>query len=460
MANLNKTAAEINNFLDGNPDATARVALKTNLGIDNLNAILKSAIIEVVTASSVTTGKTLNSSGELINAVTSGGNVKEYNIDDLYDYYANGYNPAISGGNLLLAYYNNEGVFISGVSVINSSPVLAYKMVVPSNAVTVKIFGNDAGNNGLTKCSKVFSLKDELLDVLTPQIKNIQLTKKATDTLRFCFFGSSWGMNTWWYLNKMLSDVGINAELCCFYTGSATFEDWNNNFLNNTSVNCWTSVNGADWTATAANFKDKISEGWDIIGFQQGARASRNYDGVYGWYQQWQPQLNKLVSNIKRFSPKSILLFNSHFTPAFDNVSDMLPYAATVDGQELWQKDSYYFVNRFASISGIDIIIPSGSALWAIRRNAELNNASDLAADKLHPDNGLPMWGICAALFQTFAPQMFDKDISEVDWLPTTETQKATVSGSSFVAISEAQRETIKDIVKLAHSDRFGFPEL
>ena len=288
-----------------------------------------------------------------------------------------------------------------------------------------------------------------------PQIKNNSLRRRETsEPLRLVCFGSSWFMDTWWYMNKFLQSAGINAELCCFYTGGAYFQQWIDSWDNDSSVNCWTSTNGADWTATTANFKSKLLEGWDVIAFQQGAFQAIDWDGY--WANQW----SEIVKQMKlSCGIDTVLAFNSTYTPGV--AGNLSPYPNTVDGQKQWQQDNYDNVKRFLALSGIDVVSPNGATLWAMRRNATLNNTgNDLASDNLHPDNGLPIYGLCSTFFQTIIGALYGKSVDDVDWLPDESTQKAIVSGSSWMPITTEQRELIRQIVKLAASDRWGFSEL
>lgn len=41
--------------------------------------------------------------------------------------------------------------------------------------------------------------------------------------LRVLLIGSSWHMNTWWYLNKMFADANVVADLHAYYMGHSQF---------------------------------------------------------------------------------------------------------------------------------------------------------------------------------------------------------------------------------------------
>lgn len=304
--------------------------------------------------------------------------------------------------------------------------------------------------------NKLCGEKEGLDDVgiIVPQIYNTQIRRvDISKPLRIVCFGSSWFMNTWWYLNKIIKSAGINAELTCFYTGGAYFSQWVERYNNNASVDCWKSSNGSDWVKTTSNFKDTLNESWDIIGFQQGAYAAIE------WENRWKDHWSELASIVKRScGVDTIIAFNSTWTPPIDG--NLSPYPNSVEGQKLWQTDNYNNVRRFMGLSGINNVSPNGATIWAMRRNESLNLLEDLATDSLHPDNGLPMYALAGTFFETFIAPMYGISFDSVDWMPDSTTQKAPVSGSNYQSISAEQRELVRKIIKLALSDRFGFREL
>lgn len=296
--------------------------------------------------------------------------------------------------------------------------------------------------------------KKQVTQAVIPQIYNNPIRRRGnTEPLKICCFGSSWFMDTWWYLNKILQSAGINAELTCFYTGGAYFSQWIDRYNNNQSVDCWKSTNGEDWNKTTALFKDTLDEGWDIIGFQQGAFQSIK------WETEWLPFIEQIVSIVKRSCGiDTVIAFNSTWTPAV--TGNLAPFENTENGQKEWQQLNYDNVKKFISLSGIDNVSPNGATMWAMRKNPELNISSDMASDTLHPDNGLPIYALAGTFFETFIAPMYGISFDSVDWLPDESTQKAPVSGNSWQSISSEQRDLIRKIIKLSFSNRFGFETL
>lgn len=293
------------------------------------------------------------------------------------------------------------------------------------------------------------------LSVIIPQINQNPIKKRnISDGLRLLCFGSSWFQNTWWYLKDLLREAGINAEMTCFYTGGAYFQQWIDRYENNTAVDCWVSVNGANYTTTQKNFRDTLEEGWDIIAYQQGAYQSRQWS-------YYENSWSKLLSYIRRSCGYDTLIaFNSTWTPALQG--NLSPYENTEEGQKEWQEEAYQMCKRFLALSGLNsFVAPNGATLWAVRHHPDLkDDVTDLAGDALHPNNGLPMYAISATWFETFIAPMFGVSIETIDWIPDTSTQKAPVSGSRWTDISTSQRDIIRKIIRLSASNRFGFETL
>ena len=300
------------------------------------------------------------------------------------------------------------------------------------------------------------SIIEEFSSVDYPQIWNNPIKRKEVGApLRICGFGSSWFVNTWWYMNKLLQSAGIDAQLTFFYVGSATFQQWIDWYNSGASVVCYNSTNGSDWTQATENFKNALKNNWDAIAFQQGARITLD------WESNWENQWSELVKIVKKScAVDTTILFNSTWTPPYNSV-DMQPYENSVDGQKKWQHDSYNNITKFLKRSGIDVVVPNGALIWAMRRNVNINNASnDLAADSIHITNGLPMYATGLNFYETLVAKMYGVPIEDISWIPDENTPKCPVAGSSFMPITTTQRELIRQMVKLAAGDRWGFSEL
>lgn len=289
---------------------------------------------------------------------------------------------------------------------------------------------------------------------IVPQIFNNPLPRKSSDyQLKIVLFGSSWFMNTWWYLNKIIKSAGINAKIVGFYTGGASMSQWNERFDNDSFVDAWTSEDGSDWTKTSFRFKTALEQGWDIIAFQQGAWQAKDWAN---WANEWSPLVRKvkLCCGID-----TVMVFNSTWTPAIQG--NLSPYPNTVEGRKAWQQDNYNNTKRFIALSGVDVVSPCGALLWTMRQNNTLNLGNDLASDGLHPDHGLPMYALSLMFFFSIIARVYGISLDQViEWLPDENTQQCPAADYAFQPVNTDQRALIMKMIKLALSDRFGFNEI
>jgi hypothetical protein len=180
---------------------------------------------------------------------------------------------------------------------------------------------------------------------------------------------------------------------------------------------------------------------------------------------EWDSYEKDFVSMIKsNCNCNTIIGFNSTWTPGLDH-SWLIGFEPnTYDGQSQWQRINWDNVKSFMMNSGIANVVPNGALMRILQANTTLINtttANDLYQDDdLHPANGLPNYALCGCLYQTYIAPMFGVDFNDVEWLPDSSTQKASVSGSSFMEISSEQRDYIRKAIHLALSDRFNIRSL
>lgn len=321
---------------------------------------------------------------------------------------------------------------------------------------------------------------DEELTFFAPQIYNHTPHKKGTDeTIKILCFGSSWFLNTWFYLNKITANLGINAKIHGYYMGHSQFNEWiafyNNDlspFAGSESTRQayqYISENGADYTSQSHNtggafgdqeyrdawYNDLTSGEWDIIAFQQGAHQSVKWE-------YWE-NYSTLVSIIKQHcGPDTVIAFNNTWCPSV--TSQYLPGDTdgacenTVEGQKLWQTMNWNNCKRMMKLTGIKNVSPNGAMIYTMRRDETLNTDSyDLMYDGLHPDNGLTMYGVCSCFFETFIAPFYGISVKNCTWLPDSSSQRSPFNNGKFRTITAEQRTKIFQYVRLSLSNRFGF---
>lgn len=316
-----------------------------------------------------------------------------------------------------------------------------------------------------------------------PQIYNQTPQRKTTDEqIKILCFGSSWFLNTWFYLNKITNNLGINAKIHGYYMGHSQFNEWiafyNNDlspFAGSESTRQafqYISENGADYTSQQhvtgdtfgdqeyrdAWYNDLISEDWDIIAFQQGAHQSVQSD-------KWD-NANMLISIIKRHcGPNTVIAFNNTWCPSIS--SAYLPGDTdgacdnTLEGQQLWQQMNWNNAFKMMRESGLTNVAPNGAMIYTMRRDTTLNTDDyDLMYDGLHPDNGLTMYGVCSCFYETFIAPFYGISVKNCTWLPDSSSQRSPFNSSKFRTIDTDQQAKIFKMVRLSLANRFSFNEL
>lgn len=407
----------------------------------------------------------INTGGAVISGA-SGSHVATFNVSENDKYYT-----AIEtrgAGAIVIAFYKGgENVTLFGRG---TSALQKYTVTVPEGVDEMKIVYDTSRNAkglyvyknvdtvGKNEQEELASLKNEIKLSYQRQIyQNNYIRKSKADGFKMLYFGSSHGMCTWWYLNKILQSAGINATLKCFYQGGASFQEWCTWYEDGSSVYNSNSVNGNDWTGNNSSFKAALNEGdWDLIGFQQGAANSIKWDS-------FEDAGGKLLSYVARNAKNNTqIAVNLGIPPAKTSewLSQYGGYEVSENGQNNWMDDSNSNYARFCQFSGITKVSPNSAMMYALRHNTDIADSADLADDGVHPNNGLPCYALAALFFETYIAPIFDVSIKDITWLPDESTQKNLVSGDSWDAIDENKRIIICNTVKLALSDIYGKPTL
>lgn len=315
---------------------------------------------------------------------------------------------------------------------------------------------------------------------ITIGINNI-VPKSKDESIKILCFGSSWFLNTWWYLNKITAGLGINAEIHGYYVGHSCFDEWISLYKNDLSPfegsessrqsYRYASVNGENYTSSKRVgggeygnqeyrddwYNDLTTGDWDIIAFQQGAHQSPEW-------KYWQNG-DELVSLIKKHAgPNTVIAFNNTWTPSI--TSSSIPddsngvCSNTLEGQMLWQTMNNDNCKRFMNLTGISTVSPNGAMFYTLRRDSLINiDGDDLCYDGLHPNYGLPMFALASVFYETFIAPFYGVSIDECTWLPSASEKRGPFNNSVFRPVSELQRERIYQYVHMSLDNRFGFNE-
>lgn len=461
-----KSAAEILSDVDNTPTQGSAKLITSGGVYDAMNGGVKPV--------GRYNGKGINIDGTMFDASTTGAAVVKYAVEPNAKYVLSGYSPSDSNlSRASIVCEDANGVVLDHFKPCVSAGFTNFILTTKDDAAFVYIFENA---NQLSSVIRYEITFDTIKIESIPQIYDTnKVVIEARDNLRILCFGSSWFMNTWWYLNKLINAAGKSCEIHSYYMGHARMEEWiqlyNDDLTPFTSDSSRSasknvSVNGADYTVTSYSssgtynaqayrddfYNDLISGNWDIIAFQQGAQESIVAS-------EWDAK-TELVSIIRSHCTyKTRIAFNATWTFGVKYSGSYFPtISRSEDGKYYFQQMNNQNTKLFMADTGILDVAPNGAMLSLMRKDASLNTTQyDMANDGLHPNNGLPMLGLCGCFFETFIAPMIGVSFDELSWLPTSSTQKCSVSGTYYNACSAAQLATIKQYVKKALSNRFEY---
>lgn len=394
-----------------------------------------------------------------------------------------------------LCFYDGDGAYISGLNATTAEGggITAdyngkyYTIDIPAGAVSLKnsvlttgdnsywfpysagdmtfIFDNLENNiqEQIDKINeKINSQTNPVYLPTFPQVANFMPPKKElTDQIKILFIGSSWLINTYWYLNKITQAAGINAYIETAFIAGGSFSQWIEAYNNSTQISGYKSENGSNWLDVQNTLTTLFAKkDWDIVCFQQGALVGRLWTNFEGYWKDW-------LSIIRRnINSKAILCYNATWTPAINvdgiytpsKLAGLTPYSNDRDGQVLWQKDNNENIAKFTTLAGLqNFIAPCGAAVYAARRNNLLKDDNhDYTDDGIHLNSGMPTYIPAATWYETFLAPIYGISIDMITWIPDGDTQKCAVSWDNYTAMTEQHRKEICKIVKLASSDRLG----
>lgn len=368
---------------------------------------------------------------------------------------------------LSCAFYDANYKYLSGIGDYGYTVMTAIHInaAVPADAKYMRVSTAVASKDDtvfLVNGMRIANNEDTItLDTFATQTIPAQFYRKQSgDSLRVLCFGSSWLTNTWWYLNKLTQAVGINATIKCYFSSACPFSKWVDRYEGkeetgtSTDFRRFDSVNGSDWSVEyvtdTTEFKRSLEENWDVIVFQQGSSDSTNWNSDSGYANHYQ----KLMSYIKRSAkPWTVICYNNTWTPKLGAGSTQ-----TKEAQMGWQKANNDNCIKFTNAVGLsNFVIPCGAAVWALRNDSVITDADDFMKDDLHIKNGLPIYLTGLTLFRAVVMPFYGVDIDDIAWLPDESTQKNPSSESSWMSIDSEQAARVKQMVKLAFSNRYGF---
>lgn len=224
--------------------------------------------------------------------------------------------------------------------------------------------------------------------------------------------------------------------------GGGSLKHHFDNYQNNSSVYIFqTSKSGEWWTTVSTTYplKKAISyTDWDIIIFQQ-------VSGDAGRYQTYQPYLDNLIKIVKLNCKNAGVILGWQMTWAYGSQS-------THDSFPFYDRDQQKMYNAITKATktmmlhtGVDLIIPSGTAIQNLRTSSLNNSPLDLTRDGHHIDYGAGRYTLACTWFQTLIAPCFHTSI--------TDTSFETANGNVYV--TKKNYQTCQLAAQYACNDKF-----
>jgi len=288
----------------------------------------------------------------------------------------------------------------------------------------------------MVACSKE-DVKDE-----ETIVANNPLPKEPKE-LKILAIGNSFTEDATQYLPSLLSAAHIkNVTIARLMNGNLSLENHWTYYTSNASnyyfqksdpeTNMWKKVE-SNYTISKAISDEK----WDIIVLQQVSFLAGKYDS-------YQPHLNKMLNALRHISMNNKVTFAWQMTWAYAknctetkfsnyNNNQLTMYKAIASATQLMKKGS-----------GIDIIIPSGTAIQNLRNTIINNNPYDLTRDGCHSDLGAGRYVEACTWFLTLIKPCLQTYTIEGNTYRPTEG-KVPVTNNNVELIWKAAEKAIQD---------------
>lgn len=277
------------------------------------------------------------------------------------------------------------------------------------------------------------------------------------DTLRILGVGNSFTDDGMMFLPDLLRAAGIEnvvlgrlyfpgcslEQHCRFYA-----EDAPNYIYSKSTRNVWETV--SDRATLAEALED---EGWDIVVLQQASHFSGLYDTYFPW-------LGRLIGIVLSHTANPELCLAWHMTWAYAKDSDHGGFARYGNDQQRMYEAIVGAVKRLQVDFGIEVLIPTGTAVQNARAN--ITSMRDLTRDGYHLDLGVGRYTAACTWFEALiAPSLGipvrDNAFRIREGGPETTPVKSSTVQRCFYAVEEAVKNPFEcsGVVAFPYSSKY-----
>lgn len=259
------------------------------------------------------------------------------------------------------------------------------------------------------------------------------------------FIGNSFSIDTSTALPEIFNSVGIpNVNVYVLYKGGCSMKQHYEYYKSGEPVyELWQyNIYGGKRIETTISIRDVMRrEPYDVVVFQQ-------YSLESGDYTTYEPYLSKIIQayNITKLSPRTTFAFNQTwaYSSKHKNISK---YGSQLN---MYKKicDS---VKKMKAISGIDIIIPCGTAVQNARNVTSLVHDNELTRDNFHIDLYMGRYLLACTFFEAIIAPCMGRNIRN----------DITIYGKQGTPnmVGSANRHILQNCARLAVANNFEVSE-
>ncbi len=263
--------------------------------------------------------------------------------------------------------------------------------------------------------------------------------------LNVLFIGNSFSIDTSTALPEIFNSIGIsNVHVYVLYKGGCSMKQHYEYYKSGENVyELWQyDIQGGRKIETACNIRDVMRrEPYDVVVFQQ-------YSFDSGDYSSYEPYLSKIIQayNITKLSPRTTFAFNQ--TWAYSSKHKNIGKYGTP--AQMYKKicDS---VKKMKAISGIDVVIPCGTAVQNARNVASLVTENEFTRDNQHIDLYMGRYLLACTFFEAIIAPCMGRNIRN----------DITIYGKqgSSNMVNSRNRHILQNCARLAVANNFEVSE-
>ncbi len=261
--------------------------------------------------------------------------------------------------------------------------------------------------------------------------------------LDILFIGNSFSIDTSAELPSILNSLGINTvNVYVLYKGACSMKEHYEYFLNDKPVYELYLFNSRGETKLqkSINIREAMRRyPYDIVVFQQ-------YSLQSGDYTTYEPYLSYIIQGYKMttISPRTTFAFNETWAYSSKKVKN---YASPL---KMWESICQS-VQKMKQASGIDLIIPCGTAVQNARSVEALATANELTRDGQHLDLHMGRYLAACTFFESIIGPCLSRSIRD----------DLSIIGKSTDAnqVNNSNRRLLQNCARLAVANNFAISQ-